>query len=268
MASGAISWIRCFPKAVCDPGSGLPPLFDCLFPPEEQSAELDVGFRGRRANRIPAVDEGPDLSLASESQRRRGRTECSVISRRQAVGWRHSIIHLFGSVFRRGLEPQECPLTGKMLKTMAAELGVDRVRGQCLHLLLPYFDFEGQGQEGTGVPCRSPQLSAHTDGRPAVPCAVRTSCFDSCYLDRRDIQSPLLASASAALPKATLPIWWSAGGAGISSSVSKPASQALALRLCASRATANQISWNGHFRSEIVVRASSLRRPRFARGLA
>jgi hypothetical protein len=47
-SAGAIRLDQVFPKAVLlSQASGLAALFDCLFPPEEQSAELEVGFRGR-----------------------------------------------------------------------------------------------------------------------------------------------------------------------------------------------------------------------------
>ena len=47
-SSGAITLDQVFPKAVLrTQAPGVAALFDCLFPPEEQSADLEVGFRGR-----------------------------------------------------------------------------------------------------------------------------------------------------------------------------------------------------------------------------
>jgi hypothetical protein len=56
-------------------------------------------------------------------------------------------------------------------------------------LLLPYFDFEGQGEEDTGVHAEARNFQLNTDAALQHLCARGQSCFDHVYLIGSDIKA-------------------------------------------------------------------------------
>jgi len=98
-----------------------------------------------------------------------------------------------------------------MLKTWLAELGLTRVRVNA-SLLLPYFDFEGQGQEGTGVHAEARNFQLNTDAALQYLRSSGTSCFDHVYLIGSDIKARYGFSDRRPLPKQRCPSGGVAGG--------------------------------------------------------
>jgi hypothetical protein len=95
-SSGAIRLDQIFARPVLrTQAPGLASLFDCLFPPEEQSADLGVGFRGRPPIGAAVMSR---VSLVSEAQT--GQWQQLLGDVKAATGGGETtIIHLFGSVF-------------------------------------------------------------------------------------------------------------------------------------------------------------------------
>jgi len=120
------------------------------------------------------------------------------------------------SCFQRDWSLQECPAASGDAQDMAAEALADwtRIRVNACTACWPYFELsEAQGQEGNGRPCpEARNFSAQYRCPPCSTCAVSgTSCFGSCLPEwQRQLQKARYGfQASAAAPKATLPIWWS-----------------------------------------------------------
>ncbi len=183
-STGAISLDQVFPKAVLrTQASGLAALFDCLFPPEEQSADLDVGFRGRPPIGSAVMSR---VNLATEAQTGQWRQMLSDIQSAAGAG-ETPVIHLFGSVFG-GTGASGVPTLGQMLKTWLGEQGLQSVRVNA-SLLLPYFDFEGQGQKDTGVHAEARNFQLNTDAALQYLRSSGTTCFDHVYLIGSDIKA-------------------------------------------------------------------------------
>jgi len=163
--------------------SGLADLFDCLYPPEEQTAELDVGFRGRppigsavmsRITLVKAAKAGAWKSLLADIQTAAGSGDAPII-------------HLFGSVFG-GTGASGVPTLGGMLKTWLQQQGLSKVRVHA-SLLLPYFDFDGQGDQGTGIHAEARNFQLNTDAALQYLANNGKSCFDQVYLVGSDIKA-------------------------------------------------------------------------------
>jgi hypothetical protein len=175
--SGAIRLDQIFAKpALRTQASGLADLFDCLFPPEEQEAHLGVGFRGRPPIGAAVMSR---VSLASEAQTGQWQKMLGDVKTRSGNG-ESTIIHLFGSVFG-GTGAAGVPTLGQMLKNWLLDENLLSVRVHA-SLLLPYFDFEGQGQEDTGVHAEARNFQLNTDAALQHLCARGQSCFDHVYL--------------------------------------------------------------------------------------
>lgn len=183
-ATPGVSLDQVFSKPVLrNEASGLAALFDCLYPPEEQKAELDVGFRGRppigsavmsRISLDKASESGAWKKLLSDIQTASGSGD-------------PPIIHLFGSVFG-GTGASGVPTLGGMLKTWLQQQGLSRVRVHA-SLLLPYFDFDGQGDQGTGVHAEARNFQLNTDAALQYLANNGKSCFDQVYLVGSDIKA-------------------------------------------------------------------------------
>jgi hypothetical protein len=183
-ASGAIRLDQVFAKAVLrSQASGLAALFECLFPPEEQSADLAVGFRGRPPIGAAVMSR---VSLASEAQT--GQWQQMLADIKTAPGHGEAtLIHLFGSVFG-GTGASGVPTLGQMLKNWLAQEKLHSVRVQA-SLLLPYFDFEGVGAEDTGVHAEARNFQLNTDAALHYLSTSGQSCFDHVYLIGSDIKA-------------------------------------------------------------------------------
>ena len=95
-SSGALSLDQVFPKAVLrTQAPGVAALFDCLFPPEEQEADLEVGFRGRPPIGSAVMSR---INLQKEAQVGQWQQMLSDIQTAAGSG-EPPLIHLFGSVF-------------------------------------------------------------------------------------------------------------------------------------------------------------------------
>ena len=183
-SSGAIRLDQIFSRPVLrTQAAGLASIFDCLFPPEEQSADLVVGFRGRPPIGAAVMSR---VSLASEAQT--GQWQQLLGDVKAATGGGETtIIHLFGSVFG-GTGAAGVPTLGQMLKNWLRDEKLLSVRVQA-SLLLPYFDFEGQGEEDTGVHAEARNFQLNTDAALQHLCARGQSCFDHVYLIGSDIKA-------------------------------------------------------------------------------
>jgi len=202
-SSGAVSLDQVFPKAIlANQARGLAGLFDCLFPPEEQQADLEVGFRGR-----PPIGAAVMNRINLEQEAQTGQWQQMLADIESAAGNGEApVIHLFGSVFG-GTGASGVPSLGLLLKNWLREQNLSSVTVQA-SLLLPYFDFDGQGDGDTGVhaEARSFQLT------PMPPCSTcepagRAASTGSTWWAATS--RPASASASAAPPRATPPTWWS-----------------------------------------------------------
>jgi hypothetical protein len=163
--------------------SGLAALFDCLYPPEEQKAELDVGFRGR-----PPIGSAVMSRITLEKAAEAGAWKKLLGDIQTAAGSGDPpIIHLFGSVFG-GTGASGVPTLGGMLKTWLQQQSLSRVRVHA-SLLLPYFDFDGQGDQGTGIHAEARNFQLNTDAALQYLANNGRSCFDQVYLVGSDIKA-------------------------------------------------------------------------------
>jgi hypothetical protein len=183
-ASGAVSLDQVYPKAVLrTQASGLADLFDCLFPPEEQQADLAVGFRGR-----PPIGSAVMSRVNLKREAQTGHWQQMLSDIQSAAGSGESpLIHLFGSVFG-GTGAAGVPTLGLLLKQWLREQGLTRVRVHAT-LLLPYFDFEGQGDADTGVHAESRNFQLNTDAALQYLSSSGKDCFDRVYLVGSDIKA-------------------------------------------------------------------------------
>ncbi|MCT0218737.1 hypothetical protein KQ304_06960 [Synechococcus sp. CS-1329] len=183
-SSGAISLDQVFPKAILRTrASGLAALFDCLFPPEEQAADLEVGFRGR-----PPIGSAVMSRVSLTAEAKTGQWQQMLSDIETASGGGETpVIHLFGSVFG-GTGASGVPTLGQMLKSWLKEQGLNKVKVNA-SLLLPYFDFEGQAREDTGVHAEARNFQLNTDAALQYLRSSGTSCFDQVYLVGSDIKA-------------------------------------------------------------------------------
>lgn len=183
-ATPGISLDQVFSKPVLrNEASGLAALFDCLYPPDEQKAELDVGFRGRPPIGSAVMSR---VSLGKASLSGAWKKLLGDIQTASGSG-NPPIIHLFGSVFG-GTGASGVPTLGGMLKTWLQQQGLSKVRVHA-SLLLPYFDFDGQGDQGTGVHAEARNFQLNTDAALQYLANNGTSCFDQVYLVGSDIKA-------------------------------------------------------------------------------
>ena len=183
-SSGAITLDQVFPKAVLrTQASGVAALFDCLFPPEEQSADLEVGFRGR-----PPIGSAVMSRIDLEQEAQTGQWQQMLNDIQTAAGSGDPpLIHLFGSVFG-GTGASGVPTLGQLLKNWLKGQGLTSVQVQA-SLLLPYFDFEGLKDDDTGVHAESRNFQLNTDAALQYLRNSGTSCFDRVFLVGSDIKA-------------------------------------------------------------------------------
>jgi hypothetical protein len=183
-ATPGVSLDQVFAKPVLrNQASGLAALFDCLYPPEEQKAELDVGFRGR-----PPIGSAVMSRITLDKAAEAGVWKKLLGDIQTAAGSGDPpIIHLFGSVFG-GTGASGVPTLGGMLKTWLQQQSLSRVRVHA-SLLLPYFDFDGQGDQGTGIHAEARNFQLNTDAALQYLANNGRSCFDQVYLVGSDIKA-------------------------------------------------------------------------------
>jgi len=183
-ASGAISLDQVFPKAVLrTQAPGVAALFDCLFPPEEQSADLEVGFRGR-----PPIGSAVMSRVSLEKEAQGGQWQQMLSDIQTAAGSGElPVIHLFGSVFG-GTGASGVPTLGQLLKNWLKGQGLSSVQVQA-SLLLPYFDFEGVADDDTGVHAESRNFQLNTDAALQYLSSSGEACFDRVFLIGSDIKA-------------------------------------------------------------------------------
>jgi len=163
--------------------SGLAALFDCLYPPDEQKAELDVGFRGR-----PPIGSAVMSRITLDKAAEAGEWKKFLGDIQAAAGsGEPPIIHLFGSVFG-GTGASGVPTLGQMLKTWLREQSLTKVKVNA-SLLLPYFDFDGQADKGTGIHAEARNFQLNTDAALQYLSNNGKSCFDKVYLVGSDIKA-------------------------------------------------------------------------------
>ena len=244
-ASGAIRLDQIFARPVLrTQAAGLASLFDCLFPPEEQSADLGVGFRGRPPIGAAVMSR---VSLVSEAQT--GQWQQMLGDVKSATGGGETtIIHLFGSVFG-GTGAAGVPTLGQMLKNWLQD---EKLRSVRVHasLLLPYFDFEGQGEEDTGVHAEARNFQLNTDAALQHLCARGQSCFDHVYLIGSDIKARYGFSIGGRSQENSAHLVELLAALGARHGLNPAAENGYAYVL--SRAAQNQIVWNDIPDNEIV----------------
>ena len=183
-STGAITLDQVFPKAVLrTQAPGVAALFDCLFPPEEQTADLEVGFRGRPPIGSAVMSR---INLSQESQVGQWQQMLSDIQTAAGSG-EAPIIHLFGSVFG-GTGASGVPTLGQLLKNWLKQQGLTSIQVQA-SLLLPYFDFEGMADDDTGVHAESRNFQLNTDAALQYLRTSGKACFDRVYLVGSDIKA-------------------------------------------------------------------------------
>jgi hypothetical protein len=183
-ASGGISLDQVFPKAILrTQAPAVAALFDCLFPPEEQTADLEVGFRGR-----PPIGSAVMSRVSLEKEAQAGQWQQMLNDIQTAAGSGDTtVIHLFGSVFG-GTGASGVPTLGQLLKNWLRDQGVSSVQVQA-SLLLPYFDFDGVADDGTGVHAESRNFQLNTDAALQYLSTSGEACFDRVYLIGSDIKA-------------------------------------------------------------------------------
>lgn len=183
-SSPGVSLEQVFAKPVMrNQAAGLAALFDCLYPPEEQKAELDVGFRGR-----PPIGSAVMSRITMDKAAEAGVWKKLLCDIQTAAGsGSPPIIHLFGSVFG-GTGASGVPTLGGMLKTWLEQQRLSKVRVHA-SLLLPYFDFDGQGDQGTGIHAEVRNFQLNTDAALQYLANNGRSCFDQVYLVGSDIKA-------------------------------------------------------------------------------
>ena len=183
-SSGAISLDQVFPKAVLrTQAPGVAALFDCLFPPEEQSADLEVGFRGR-----PPIGSAVMSRIDLEQEAQIGQWQQMLSDIQTSAGsGEPPLIHLFGSVFG-GTGASGVPTLGQLLKNWLKVQGLTSIQVQA-SLLLPYFDFEGRADDDTGVHAESRNFQLNTDAALQYLRTSGRSCFDRVFLVGSDIKA-------------------------------------------------------------------------------
>ena len=183
-ATGAISLDQVFPKAVLrTQAPGVAALFDCLFPPEEQSADLEVGFRGR-----PPIGSAVMSRISLEKEAQVGQWQQMLSDIQTAAGSGEApVVHLFGSVFG-GTGASGVPTLGQLLKNWLKRQGLTSIQVQA-SLLLPYFDFEGMADDDTGVHAESRNFQLNTDAALQYLRTSGRACFDRVYLVGSDIKA-------------------------------------------------------------------------------
>ncbi len=183
-STGAVSLDQVFPKAILNTqATGLAALFDCLFPPEEQSADLEVGFRGR-----PPIGSAVMNRIDLEQEAQTGQWKQMLADVQAAAGSGGApVIHLFGSVFG-GTGAAGVPSLGRLLKNWLRSQKLTSVRVQA-SLLLPYFDFDTQGDAATGVHAEARNFQLNTDAALQYLRVSGPSCFDRVYLVGSDIRT-------------------------------------------------------------------------------
>ena len=255
-SAGSISLDQVFPKAVLrTQANGLAALFDCLFPPEEQSAELEVGFRGRPPIGSAVMSR---INLATEAQT--GQWQHMLSDIQSAAGSGESpVIHLFGSVFG-GTGASGVPTLGQMLKSWLRDQGLNSVRVHA-SLLLPYFDFEGQAPEDTGVHAEARNFQLNTDAALQYLRSSGKTCFDHVYLIGSDIKARYGFSIGGRTQDNAAHLVELLAALGMLHGLDPSTDGAYAYVL--SRATQNQITWNDIPDGEIVGEALA-RGARFA----
>lgn len=244
-ASGAIRLDQIFARPILrTQAAGLSSLFDCLFPPEEQSADLGVGFRGRPPIGAAVMSR---VSLVSEAQT--GQWQQMLGDVKTATGGGETtIIHLFGSVFG-GTGAAGVPTLGQMLKNWLVDEKLHSVRVHA-SLLLPYFDFEGQGEEDTGVHAEARNFQLNTDAALQHLCARGQSCFDHVYLIGSDIKARYGFSIGGRTQENAAHLVELLAALGARHGLNPAAEKGYSYML--SRAALNQISWNDIPDNEVV----------------
>jgi len=147
------AWISGVPqKRAADPGQlAWPALFDCLFPPEEQSAELDVGFPGtgrqfgqRSLSRIKPWRAKPQDGAVA--------TELSDIQ--AAAGAGDTPITTSSAGVSRGTWSLRSAHPRQMLRHGSLSW-LDQSPPSMPHCCCPISTSRARAQEGHGRPCRS-----------------------------------------------------------------------------------------------------------------
>lgn len=181
--TAAISLEQVFPKAsLRTQAPGLAALFDCLFPPEEQSADLELGFRGR-----PPIGSAIMSRVNLEQESQGGLWQQMLGDIQTAAGQGEPpVIHLFGSVFG-GTGASGVPTLGQLLKNWLSRQGLN-VQVQA-SLLLPYFEFDGMADADTGVHAEARSFQMNTDAALRYLSISGKSCFDRVFLVGSDIQT-------------------------------------------------------------------------------
>lgn len=182
-STAAVSLEQIFSKAsLRTQAPGLAALFDCLFPPEEQQADLEVGFRGR-----PPIGSAIMSRVDLEQESQGGQWQQMLGDIQTAAGQGEPpVIHLFGSVFG-GTGASGVPTLGQLLKNWLVRQGLN-VQVQA-SLLLPYFEFDGMADADTGVHAEARSFQMNTDAALRYLSVSGKACFDRVYLVGSDIQT-------------------------------------------------------------------------------
>ena len=183
--SDAMTMAEVFPRGILRSQSpALGDALDCLFPREEQEAQLDVGFRGR-----PPIGAAVMSRIDLDREAERGAWRELLAAVRDAAGLESPpVIHLFGSVFG-GTGASGVPTLGRLLRRWlkAKDLGGVRVHAT---LLLPYFDFESRSMASEGVHAQASNFQLNTDAAlQFLRSGSGQECFDRVYLLGNDVHT-------------------------------------------------------------------------------
>jgi hypothetical protein len=161
--------------------SALGKLFDALYSPEEQEADLGVGFRGR-----PPIGSAVMSRLELETLRQGGELSgwqrlFSQIQADLGVGNNQVIVHFCGSIFG-GTGASGIPTLAKLV---ANQLQKDQIRNSVrinASLLLPYFQFDRPNDGDQTVYAETRFFALNTQAALQYLTEQGEGCFDRVYL--------------------------------------------------------------------------------------
>jgi hypothetical protein len=185
-ANGAITLDQVFPKFVISrQAPELAALFDCLFHPDEQTADLGVGFRGR-----PPIGSTVMARVDLHSLQDQGQWQQLLAAIKGAAGrGDFSTVHLFGSVFG-GTGASGVPTLGKKIKEWLVVQQIKKADVSVnASLLLPYFDFEESGELDVGLHAEASSFVLNTDAALRYLGTSGQECFDRTYLVGSDAKT-------------------------------------------------------------------------------
>jgi len=175
-SQGALTMAQIYTKKTLEHRNpALGGLLDCLFTQDEQNFHLKEGFRGR-----PPIGSALMSSTElCEHTKTWGRLLDDV--KQVAKSGERVCIHLFGSVFG-GTGSSGVPTLGRLLQKWLEDEKIKETVSLTTSLLLPYFNFNGQATEETGIHAEASNFQLNTAAALQNFSQNRSQDFSGVYL--------------------------------------------------------------------------------------